>query len=81
LHGGSGTPGNYFIEAVKIGVTKVNINSDMRVAYLNTLEEALAANPTEFAVIKLMDKVTDAVQAVVESKIDMFNAAGKAVVD
>jgi fructose-bisphosphate aldolase class II len=81
LHGGSGTPGNYFIEAVKIGVTKVNINSDMRVAYRKTLEEALAANPTEFAVIKLMDKVTDAVQAVVESKIDMFNAAGKAVVD
>lgn len=80
LHGGSGTPGYYFVDAVKIGVTKVNINSDMRVAYRNTLEDVLSKNKTEFAVVKLMDEVIDAVQGVVESKIDMFNASGKAVV-
>jgi len=81
LHGGSGTPGHYFIDAVKIGVTKVNINSDMRVAYRKTLEKVLAENKTEYAVIKLMDEVVDAVQAVVEEKIDTFNSAGKAVID
>ncbi len=79
LHGGSGTPGHYFVDAVKIGVTKININSDMRVAYRKTLEQVLADNPTEFAVIKLMDTVIEAVQAVVESKIDMFNSTGKAL--
>jgi fructose-bisphosphate aldolase class II len=78
LHGGSGTPGHYFIEAVKIGVTKVNINSDMRKAYRDTLEQVLADNKTEYAVVKLMGTVIDAVEAVVESKIDMFNSAGKA---
>lgn len=80
LHGGSGTPGHYFVSAVEIGVTKVNINTDMRVAYRKTLESELAENPTEYAVIKLMDKVIDAVQTVVESKIDTFNSAGKAQV-
>ena len=80
LHGGSGTPGHYFVDAVKIGASKININTDMRVAYRKTLEKVLAENKTEFAVIKLMDKVIDAVQAVVESKIDMFNSAGKAQV-
>src|SRR5687768_1162693 len=49
LHGGSGTPGHYFIDAVKIGVSKVNINSDMRVAYRNTLEDVLAKNKSEYA--------------------------------
>ena len=78
LHGGSGTPDHYFIDAVKIGVSKVNINTDMRIAYRKTLEKALADNPTEFAVVKLMDGVIDAVRIVVESKIDAFNAAGKA---
>lgn len=78
LHGGSGTPGHYFVDAVKIGVTKVNINSDMRVAYRNTLLKVLQDNPTEYAVVKLMDTVIEAVQTVVESKIDMFNSAGKA---
>jgi fructose-bisphosphate aldolase class II len=78
LHGGSGTPGHYFIEAVKIGVTKININSDMRKAYRDTLEKALADNKTEYAVVKLMGAVIEAVQAVVESKIDTFNSTGKA---
>ncbi len=79
LHGGSDTPGHYFADAVKIGVTKVNINSDMRYAYRKTLEQALADNPNEYSVAKLIkDKVVDAVREVVESKIDMFNSAGKA---
>ena len=78
LHGGSGTPGHYFIEAVKVGVQKININSDMRKAYRDTLEKVLAENKTEYAVVKLMSAVEDAVQVVVESKIDLFNSAGKA---
>ncbi len=76
LHGGSGTPGHYFVEAVKNGVSKVNINTDMRVAYRNTLEKVLDDNKSEYAVVKLMDEVIDAVQLVVEEKLDMFNSAG-----
>ena len=78
LHGGSGTPPHYFVEAVKIGVSKININSDMRMAYRTTLEKALKDNKTEYAVIKLMGGVISAVQEVVEKKIDTFNSAGKA---
>ncbi len=78
LHGGSGTPGHYFIEAIKVGVQKININSDMRKAYRDTLVRVLSENESEFAVVKLMGEVEDAVQAVVESKIDLFNSAGKA---
>jgi fructose/tagatose bisphosphate aldolase len=47
-------------------------------AYRTTLEKSLAENKTEYAVVKLMGSVIDAVQAVVESKIDTFNSAGKA---
>jgi fructose-bisphosphate aldolase class II len=81
LHGGSGTPGHYFRDAVQIGVTKVNINSDMRFAYRQALEKVLQENPDEISVAKLVSKeVVGAVQAVVESKIDDFNSAGKALV-
>jgi fructose-bisphosphate aldolase class II len=79
LHGGSGTPLHYFEEAAKIGVSKVNINSDMRYAFRKTVEKVLAENPDEFAVVKLMDEVKDAVQKVVEEKIEAFGSAGKAV--
>ncbi|HSX42575.1 MAG TPA: class II fructose-bisphosphate aldolase [Candidatus Saccharimonadales bacterium] len=81
LHGGSGTPGHYFVSAVKIGVTKININSDMRVAYRTTLEECLRENPDEYSVSKLINKhVIPAVQKVVEGKLEDFNSAGRAVV-
>jgi len=80
LHGGSGTPGHYFRDAVKIGVTKVNINSDMRYAYRTTLEKILRDNPDEYSVAKLIGKaVVPAVQAVVESKLEDFNSAGRAL--
>ncbi|MEK7599936.1 MAG: class II fructose-bisphosphate aldolase [Patescibacteria group bacterium] len=82
LHGGSGTPGHYFRDAVKIGVTKININSDMRYAYRTALEKILAEKPDEYSIAKLIGtEVVPAVQAIVESKIDDFNSAGKAVVN
>jgi fructose-bisphosphate aldolase, class II len=81
LHGGSGTPGHYFRSAVQIGVTKVNINSDMRVAYRDALEETLRKNPNEYSIAKLINKdIVPAVQKVVEDKLDDFNSAGRAVV-
>jgi fructose-bisphosphate aldolase, class II len=79
LHGGSGTAGHYFESAVQIGVTKININSDMRIAYREALEKALKDNPAEYSVAKLIDKyVVQAVQEVVDSKLAMFNSSGKA---
>ncbi len=80
LHGGSGTPLHYFEEAAKIGVSKININSDMRVAFRTTLEKVLQDNPDEFAVVKLMPEVYKAVQAVVEEKIAAFGSTNKAIV-
>lgn len=79
LHGGSGTASHYFEEAAKIGVSKVNMNSDLRYVFRKTLEKVLADNPDEYAVVKLMPTVYDAVQQVVEEKINMFGSAGKAV--
>ncbi len=79
LHGGSDTPLHYFEEAAKIGVSKININSDMRFAFRKELEKVLAENPDEYAVVKLMPQVYAAVQAVVEEKIQAFGSANRAV--
>ncbi len=79
LHGGSGTPLHYFEEAAHIGVSKININSDMRFVFRTSLEKVLKDNPDEYAVVKLMPKVYEAVQAVVEEKIMAFGSSGKAI--
>ncbi len=79
LHGGSDTPLHFFEDTVKIGVSKININSDMRFAYRTTLEKDLHNHPDEYAVIKLMPDVIEAVQKIVEEKISAFGSAGKAI--
>lgn len=79
LHGGSGTPSHYFEQAAKIGVSKININSDMRYAFRTSLERVLKENPNQYAVVKLMSEVMDVVQGVVEDKIHAFGSAGKAI--
>lgn len=79
LHGGSGTPLHFFEKAANIGVSKININSDMRIAFREELVKVLAEYPDEYAVVKLMPRVYSAVQVVVEEKINAFGSAGKAV--
>ncbi len=79
LHGGSGTPLHYFEDASKMGVSKININTDMRVVFRETLEKVLREHPDEYAIVKLMPEVYAAVEAVVEEKITAFGSAGKAV--
>ena len=78
LHGGSGTPDDEFRGAVERGISKININSEIRRAYRTTLEQQLAARPDEYAIMKLIGPVIDAVQAVVEHKMEMFGSAGHA---
>jgi fructose-bisphosphate aldolase, class II len=78
LHGGSGTPGHFFTSAAGIGVSKINLNSDMRYAYRTTLERQLRDNPDEYAIVRLMGPVIRAVQDVVEEHIDLYGSAGKA---
>ena len=79
LHGGSGTPAEYFQKAIAIGVSKVNINSDMRFAYRTELEKQLKDHPDEYAVVKLEPSIIEAVQNVVEEHIEMFGSANKAL--
>jgi fructose-bisphosphate aldolase, class II len=78
LHGGSGTPLHFFEEAARIGVSKVNINSDMRYVFRTALEKVLKEHPDEYAVTKLMPEVIKADEDVIKEKIHAFNSAGKA---
>ncbi len=80
LHGGSGTPDHYFKKAVTSGVSKININSEMRKAYRDNLEKALRDNPSEYAINKIEGPTIDAVQEVVEHHMDVFGSTGKAII-
>jgi fructose-bisphosphate aldolase class II len=77
LHGGSGLFEEHVKEAILAGIVKVNINTEVRLAYRQTLENVLKGSE-EIAIYKLMPPVMAAVQKVVEEKMELFGSSGKA---
>lgn len=77
LHGGSGLLVEDVKKAVEVGrVVKININTELRVAYRQTLENVLRGSD-EVAIYKIMPPVIAAVQKIVEEKIQLFGSSAK----
>lgn len=78
MHGGSGIKDEDVKEAIRVGkIVKVNVNTEMRVAARVALEKTLEQTD-EVAAYKFMPLVIEAVQKVVEEKIQVFGSANKA---
>lgn len=77
LHGGSGNPDTEICEASLLGVNKINISSDIKAAYYQkmreVLQDKLLREPNCIEPVCL-----DAMEEVVNHKIDLFHATGKA---
>lgn len=78
LHGGSGIPDEQVKQAIERGVVKVNINTEMRQAFKDTLEKVLEEHPEEYAMYKIEQPVLKAVQLIVEHKMTVFGSINKA---
>ncbi|MFH1423589.1 MAG: class II fructose-bisphosphate aldolase [Candidatus Nealsonbacteria bacterium] len=75
LHGGSGTPKEDIKASLRLGIAKININTELRVVFNNVLKEAL--KKPEIVPYKYMPEVVAAVQKVVADKIRIFGSANK----
>ena len=77
LHGGSANPDDEIAESVTLGVNKINISSDIKVAYYNKMREVLEdKNLREPNVIE--PACIEAMKEVAAHKIKLFKADGKA---
>lgn len=77
LHGGSGIPDDQVKQAIDRGINKVNVNTEMRQAFRDTLEQVLKDNPKEYAMYKIEDPVIEAIQKIVEHKMEVFGSSNK----
>ena len=75
LHGGSGTPLRDIKSALKLGVSNIHINTELRLAYTNSLKKAVSGK--EIVPYKYMPEVIRNIQKVVEKKIKLFGSANK----
>jgi fructose-bisphosphate aldolase, class II len=77
LHGGSNNPDDEIAEAVKLGINKINISSDIKVAYHMKMREVLADESLREPLI-IQPPCIEAMKVVAGQKIDLFDTAGKA---
>ena len=77
LHGGSGIPAEDIQSALKYGIVKVNVNTELRLTWRENLEVVLGGDRHESAWYKLTEKPIEEVAKVVETKIEMFGSANK----
>ena len=77
LHGGSGIPDGDIREAIELGIVKINVNTELRVAYKEGLEEELRKEPKETTPYKILEPSFEAVKVVVAEKIKLFGSENK----
>jgi fructose-bisphosphate aldolase class II len=78
LAGAQGVPEEMIQEACRIGIRKVNIDTDLRLAMTGAIRQAMAEHPEEFDPRKYLSPAREAVRQVVRHKIDVLGSAGKA---
>ncbi|MBT1247569.1 MULTISPECIES: class II fructose-1,6-bisphosphate aldolase [unclassified Thermosipho (in: thermotogales)] len=78
LGGAKGVPQEDIKECVKLGINKVNTDTDLRIAFLAGLRKHLLENEKEFDPRKYFKQGMDFVKEVVMERLEFLNAAGKA---
>jgi len=78
LHGASGVPDKDISEAIKYGIAKINIDTDIRHTFVKSLKDFLDKNPKENDPREILSKVMIEIQKYVEKKIKLFGSDNKA---
>jgi len=78
LAGARGIPDESIKEAIRLGITKINIDTDLRLAFTATVREVLATAPAQFDPRKILGPAREAMKHVVKSKMRLFGSSGKA---
>jgi len=78
LTGAKGIPEEHIKKAVSLGISKINIDTDLRLAFTATIREFLVNSPKEFDPRKILGPAKDAMKEVIKGKMHLFRSVGKA---
>ena len=72
IHGWSFIDDEIIRNIIDLGVTKININAELRYAYSNKLKSNIEVQPEEYAPYRLLSKVKEEIWNVVQRKIKLM---------
>ncbi len=79
LKGAQGVPEDMLLQAGKLGVCKINIDTDLRLAMTASIREHFMTHPDHFDPRQYLKPAREAIQAMVQHKIkNVLNCSGRA---
>ena len=78
LHGSSGVPADSIKKAVSLGINKINIDTDLRIAFSNAVKEFIKENPDSIDPRKILSPAKLAMKEAVIEKMHLFGSVGRA---
>jgi tagatose 1,6-diphosphate aldolase GatY/KbaY len=72
LHGASGLPDEDLRQAIRLGITKVNVNTELRAAYFDLLQQQLTAHASGLRLLDLQDRLIEAQTRVCQNKLQTY---------
>lgn len=78
LHGSSGVPEEAIKKAVPLGISKINIDTDLRIKFAEGVKNFVNENPDEIDPRKLIAPAKAAMKEKIIEKMHIFGSSGKA---
>jgi len=78
LSGAKGIPEEQIKKAIALGIAKINIDTDLRLAFTATVREVLTNSPKNFDPRKILGPAREAMKEVAKGKMRLFGSTGKA---
>ena len=77
LSGAKGIPERQIEKAISLGVSKINIDTDLRLAFTGAVRETLATSPKAYDPRKFLIHAKETMKEVVKGKMQLFGSSGK----
>lgn len=77
LHGASGLPANMIKKSIELGVRKFNVNTEIRKAYLETINQNIT-RLNQPDLLPLINLIVDAMQITIANKMRLFGSTERA---
>ncbi|RJX27743.1 MAG: class II fructose-1,6-bisphosphate aldolase [Dethiobacter sp.] len=78
LHGASGVPDDAVRQAVSLGVNKINIDTDIRQAFVGGITAFIKENPANIDPRKIFSPAKMEMKRIIKEKMRLFGCSGKA---
>lgn len=77
LHGGTGVPDRHIKKAISLGVSKINVSTALRKAFIEGMQKHMESHPEDLMTMYILGAGMESLKEEIRNVMKMFGSAGK----